>query len=65
MERGVKVLVNILLGASLLGLLVIALHPAYRAAARALLRGELSASPIVESNRYYYPDVRVAPEDAR
>ena len=65
MERGVKVLVRILLGASLLGLLVIGLHPHYRAAARAMARGELTASPIVESNRAYYPDVKVDAEAIR
>jgi len=59
MERGVKALLRILLAALLLGLLVIAVHPAYRATAQALWRGDLSASPIAESNHAYYPDVVV------
>lgn len=59
MERGVEALVRILVVALLLGLVVIALHPGYRATAQALWRGDLSASPIVESNRGFYPDVTV------
>lgn len=59
MERGVKALVRILVVAFLLGVLVIAVHPGYRATAQALWRGNLAASPIVESNRGYYPDVAV------
>jgi hypothetical protein len=64
MERGVKALVRILLVAALLGALVIALHPSYRATAIALWRGDLNASPIVQSNRNYYPDVKVVGEVA-
>ncbi|HMO05445.1 MAG TPA: hypothetical protein PKC67_05975 [Kiritimatiellia bacterium] len=59
MERGVKALLRILFAALLLGLLVIAFHPAYRVTAQALWRGDVSASPIAGSNQAYYPDVVV------
>jgi hypothetical protein len=57
MERGVKALVWVLLLATLLGAAVIALHPDYRAAARALIRGQVESSPIWQSNAAYYREV--------
>jgi hypothetical protein len=57
MERGVKVLVRILVGAMLMGSLVIALHPEYRSAFQALLRGDPASSPIWQSNAEYYREV--------
>jgi len=57
MERGVKVLVRILLGAALLGLVVIILNKDYRDTARFMLRGETELSPIWQSNTDYYREV--------
>lgn len=61
MERGVKTLVRILITAFLLGALVIALHPGYRAAFMALVRKDVASSPIWRSNDAYYPEVNRAP----
>ena len=57
MDRGVKTLLRILAAAAILGLLVIAGHPAYRGTASAMWRGRIAASPIWHSNRNYYPQV--------
>ncbi|HMP89647.1 MAG TPA: hypothetical protein PJ991_05575 [Kiritimatiellia bacterium] len=57
MEKGVKVLIRILAGAALLGLLVILFNRDYRETAHAMLRGNVEASPIWQSNLEYYRDV--------
>ncbi len=57
MERGVTMLVRILLGAVLLGGLVIAFHPDYRETFMAMLGREVEQSPIWQSNAGYYEDV--------
>lgn len=57
MERGVKVLVRIIAGAILLGALVVAIHPVYRASFQAMVRGDVEGSPIWQSNAEYYREV--------
>jgi len=64
MERGVRVLVRMLAMAALLGSLVIALHPAYRATAVAMWRGDVTVSPIWKTNLHYYREVVVEPAGA-
>jgi len=62
MERGAKALVKIMLAAMLFGLVVIAFHPAYRAALLALWRHEEGASPVWQSNSMYYTEIGVRGE---
>jgi hypothetical protein len=62
MERGAKALLYILTGALLLGAAVVALVPAYRQTARALLRGAPEESPIWQSNQAYYTEVQIGGE---
>ena len=57
MERGVKVLIRILMGAALLGLLVVVFNSDYRETALAIMRGDVEASPIWQSNAEYYREV--------
>lgn len=57
MERGVKLLVRIILLATFLGLAVIFLKPEYRETARSMLRGDVESSPIWRSNAKYYSEV--------
>jgi len=57
MERGVKVLIRIMLVASLLGIAVILIRSEYRETAKAMFRGDVEASPIWRSNAGYYTDV--------
>jgi hypothetical protein len=57
MERGVKVLVRIFVGAMLLGALVVVLHEDYRETFRAILRGDVESSPLWRSNAEYYSEV--------
>ncbi len=65
MEKGAQALAKILLVALVVGLVVLALHPDYRATLRALMRGAPAESPIWLSNQNYYPEVTasVAGED--
>jgi len=63
MERGVKVLIRILLIASLLGLAVILGRSEYRETARAMFRGDVESSPIWQSNAEYYRDVEYQRDD--
>jgi hypothetical protein len=66
MEQGSKTLLIILATALLLGVLVVAINPAYRQTFMAQLRGDPASSPIWRSNREYYPDIAlpVAPPPA-
>lgn len=57
MERGVKTLVRILAGALLLGAVVVALHPDFRATFQAMMRGTPDEAPIWQSNEDYYSEV--------
>ncbi len=55
----------LLAGAFLLGLLVTALHPAYRGALRAIWSGAPETSPIWRSNERYYPRIGPRGEEVR
>lgn len=57
MERGAQALIKVLGAALLFGVLVLVIHPSYRAAIRATWRGQMEQSPVWESNRTYYPMV--------
>ena len=57
MERGVTMLVRIMVVAFVVGGAVIALHPDYRDTAKAMWWGDVEASAIWESNRAYYAEV--------
>jgi hypothetical protein len=65
MEKGAKALAYLLVGALTLGLLVVLAHPAYRASAASLLRGNPEAAPLWQSNADYYPDVLLIEEGPR
>ncbi len=56
MERGVRLLLYILAGALVIGGVVLFLHPDYRGTVRAWASGDITAGPIWESNRAYYPE---------
>ncbi len=58
MDRGGITLLWILGAAVVLGVAVIAAHPAFRQTASAMWRGRIENSPIWISNRDYYPQVR-------
>ncbi len=55
MDRGVRLLLYILCGALIVGGIVMLMHPMYRGTLRAWLSGDITAGPIWESNRSYYP----------
>jgi len=57
MEKGAKALAYLLCGALALGVLVVVLHPDYRAAASSLFRGQPMASPLWQSNQNYYDGI--------
>lgn len=57
MEKGARALLFILIGALLVGAVVIALVPIYRQTAFALWRGRPEASAIWSSNRGYYTEI--------
>jgi len=63
MERGIKVLIRILLIATLLGLAVILGRSEYRETAMAMFRGDVESSPIWKSNAGYYSDVGFQQDD--
>lgn len=58
METNARWLMWILLAALALGAAAIALTPAYRRSLAALARGRPAESPIWQTNRDFYPDVR-------
>ncbi len=62
-ERGASLLIKILAAALIAGLVVIAIHPLYRHAALAMLKGEPSESPIWKTNLEFYPEVGLEPTD--
>lgn len=64
MEQGAQALFRILLGALLLGALVVALHPAYRATALAIAHGRAESAPIWISNGAYYSEVELDDDHA-
>ena len=57
MEEGAKALARIILLSLVLGALVVALHPGYRATARAIWQGQVESSPIWISNGAYYSGI--------
>lgn len=57
MERGVAVLVRIMVVAFVVGGAVIALHPDFRDTAMAMWAGDVESSAIWDSNRAYYSEV--------
>ncbi len=59
MEQGAKALLRILLGALVIGAIVVGAHPKYRATAAALWRGHPEKSPIWSSNSAYYSEVEL------
>ena len=62
MERGAQALVKMMLASLLLGLVVLFVHPDYRAAFAALRRGEPEQSPVWKTNERYYSEIRTVPE---
>lgn len=54
-DEGSKTLAKVLLASMLIGVGVVLIHPAFRATLLSMWKGDLSASPIWESNRDYYP----------
>lgn len=64
-DQGSKTLAKVLLASAAVGLLVVLLHPRYRESALAMWRGDLTASPIWQSNRDYYPINSLAVEASR
>ncbi len=57
MERGVTVLVRIMVVAFVVGGAVIALHPDFRDTAKAMWAGDIESSAIWDSNREYHREV--------
>ena len=65
MEKGSKVMARMLLGAVVIGAVVMAFHPEYRELFGQLRRGTPALSAIWRSNEGYYPAVgATAEEDA-
>lgn len=62
MERGAQALVKMMLASLLLGLVVLFVHPDYRAAFAALRTGEPEKSPVWKTNEGYYAEVGVTTE---
>ena len=54
MERGAQALIKALAAALLFGGLVLAFHPDYRAALKAVWRGAPAESPVWAANENYY-----------
>ncbi len=59
MEEGAKTLTVMLIISLILGLFVVAVHPQYRQTAVSFFRGEREQSALWNSNRSYYPEVRL------
>ena len=57
MDKGARALAILMLVSLALGALVLLLHPSYRKALGAQIRGHPEESPIWRSNAEYYPDV--------
>ena len=54
LDRGARALVILFLAALAVGAVVVAVHPGYRAAFLAALRGQPDDSPVARSNARYY-----------
>jgi hypothetical protein len=65
MEKGAKAIAYLFLGALLLGLLVVVVHPAYRRSAVSMMRGQPESAPLWESNRTYYESITLTPTGER
>lgn len=61
MERGAQALIKALGAAMVFGGLMLAFHPAYRGAVKALWRGKPAESPVWEANKDYYPMLGLTP----
>jgi Tfp pilus assembly protein PilE len=62
MERGAQALVKMMLASLVLGLLVLLIHPDYRAALAALRRHQPELSPVWQTNERYYTEITVTAE---
>ncbi len=58
MEKGAKTIAILLLVSLALGLAVLLLNPDYRETAKAIFRGQADQSPLWQSNREYYTEVK-------
>ncbi len=59
MEKGALALLRILGISLLLGGIIVGIHPAYRATAQALWRGDVESSPLWTTNANFYEAVSV------
>ena len=57
MDRLAKSIVYMLLGAFILGIVVILAHPLYRQTAVEFWRGSTTNTPIWHANEDYYPEI--------